>query len=77
MILNELKEYINSLPSRLGEFTIVNGEMVTHQEEKSLVLINHSIHTVYVDEVTKEIQFLHQTENDIRDLLIDKDDGTT
>ena len=71
MTLGELKQYIISLPTRLDNFNIVNGEMII-QDEKSLALINHSIQTVYVDESTKEIQFLHQSENDVRDLLNDK-----
>jgi hypothetical protein len=77
MTLKELKDYVTSLPSRLDNFTIVNGEMIVVESEKSLALINHSVQTVYVDESTKEIQFLHQTEDDIRDLLTDKGDGTS
>jgi hypothetical protein len=76
MTLKELKDYITSLPARLDNFSIVNGEMIVVEREKSLALINHSVQTVYVDESTKEIQFLHQTENDVRDLLTDKGDGT-
>lgn len=73
MTLKELKEYIGSLPARLDHFNVVNGELVVLKDEESLALINHSIVTAYVDESTKEIQFLHQSEQDIKDLLIDKD----
>lgn len=77
MTLKELKDYITSLPTRLDNFSIVNGEMIVVKDEQSLALINHSVQTVFVDESTKEIQFLHQSEDDVRDLLIDKSDGTT
>ena len=69
MTLKELKQYISSLPSRLDNFNVVNGEMIVVKEQQSLALINHSVQTVYVDEELKEIQVLHQTEADIRDLL--------
>jgi len=75
MTLKELKSYIGSLPTRLDDFNIVNGEMIMVESEQSLALINHSVQTVYVDEVTKEIQFLHQSENDIKKILLDNDNG--
>lgn len=77
MTLGELKQYIGSLPARLDGFNVVNGELIVVKDEKSLALINHSIVTAYVDESTKEIQFLHQSEDDVRDLLTDKGDGTS
>lgn len=73
MTLKELKEYITSLPSRLDDFNVVNGELIVVKDEESLMLINHSITTIYVDEPAKEIQFLYQSEEDIRNLLTDKD----
>jgi len=77
MTLGELKQYIASLPARLDGFNVVNGELIVVKDEQSLALINHSVQTVYVDESTKEIQLLHQSEEDVRDLLTDKGDGTT
>lgn len=77
MTLGELKQYIGSLPARLDDFSVVNGELVVIKDEESLALINHSVQTVYVDEKTKEIQILHQTEDDVRDLLTDRNDGIT
>jgi hypothetical protein len=77
MKLKELKEYINSLPDRLNEFNVVNGELIVVKDEQSLALINHTVMTVYVDEPNKEIQFLHQSEDDVKDLLTDKGDGNS
>lgn len=69
MKLKELKEYIISLPVRFDEFNVVNGELIVVKDDETLMLVNNSIMTVYVDEKTKEIQFLHQSEDDVRDLL--------
>jgi hypothetical protein len=70
MKLKELKDYINSLPSRLDDFTVVNGEMVNVEDGKNLMLVNNTVVTVYVDEETSEIQILHQSEDDIKDMVI-------
>ena len=70
MKLKELKQYINTLPERLDDFDVVNGELVVVESEKSLALVNNSVSTIYVDEKTKEVQFLHQSEQDVKDLLI-------
>lgn len=75
MKLKDLKFYLNSLPDRLDNFSVVNGEMVTNKDDKMLVLMNNSLATVYVDEKTKEVQFLHQTEQDIKDLINNIGDG--
>lgn len=69
MILKELKEYILSLPTRLDSFKVVNGEMVATKGEATLAMVNNQLSTIYVDEKTSEIQFLHQTEQDIKDLV--------
>ena len=69
MKLKELKEYILSLPERLDDFNIINGELVENEMDESFVFISNTIHTVYVDEKLKEIQFLHQTEDDIKNLM--------
>ncbi len=69
MKLKELKDYMLSLPPRLDDFLVVNGELVMSESDESFILINKGVHTVYVDEKLKEIQFLHQSEDDIKDLL--------
>jgi hypothetical protein len=69
MILKDLKAYLLSLPTRLDNFTVVNGEMIANKDDKVLVLTNNTLATVYVDEKLKEIQFLHQSEEDIKTLL--------
>ena len=69
MKLKELKEYILSLPERLDDFNIINGELTESENDSTFVFLSNTVQTVYVDEKLKEIQFLHQTEADIKDLL--------
>ncbi len=70
MKLKELKEYLLSLPERLDDFSIVNGELVVSEnDEIDFVFVSNTVHTVYVDEKLKEIQVLHQSEEDIKNLM--------
>ena len=69
MKLKELKDYILSLPERLDDFNVINGGLIESEIEDSFVFISNTVHTVYVDEKLKEIQFLHQTEDDIKNLM--------
>ena len=69
MKLKELKDYILSLPERLDDFNVINGGLIESEVDDSFVFISNTVHTVYVDEKLKEIQFLHQTEDDIKNLM--------
>ncbi len=69
MKLKELKEYILSLPERLDDFNVINGGLIESEIDDSFVFISNTVHTVYVDEKLKEIQFLHQTEDDVKNLM--------
>ena len=69
MKLKELKDYILSLPERLDDFNIINGELTESENDSSFIFLSNTVQTVYVDEKLKEIQFLHQTEEDIKNLL--------
>jgi hypothetical protein len=44
--------------------------MVNVEDGKNLMLVNNTVVTVYVDEETSEIQILHQSEDDIKDMVI-------
>jgi hypothetical protein len=43
--------------------------MVNVEDGKNLMLVNNTVVTVYVEE-TSEIQILHQSEDDIKDMVI-------
>jgi hypothetical protein len=71
MTLKELKVFINSLPVHMDEFNMVNGEFGLASDGNTFVMTNNSIMTIYVDEKNTEIQFLHQTDKDVKDILLD------
>jgi hypothetical protein len=71
MTLKELKVFINSIPEGMDEFEMVNGEFGLASDGNTFVMTNNSIMTIYVDENNGEIQFLHQTDKDVKDILLD------
>lgn len=71
MTLEELKIFINSIPEDMIHFRVVNGEAVFTKDDKALVLVNNDVMSIYIDKNNKEIQFLHQTEKDIKNLIVD------
>jgi len=73
MILKELKEYILSIPEDMDEFTVVNGEFTLDKDGNTFVMENNQVHTAYVDINNKEIQFLHQTDKEVKDMILGLD----
>ena len=73
MTLNELKTYINSIPAEMGEFNVVNGEFGVANDGETFVMTNNEVLTVYVDQKNMEVQFLHQTDEDVKNILPDGD----
>lgn len=73
MTLNELKTYLNSIPSEMGEFNVVNGEFGVASDGETFVMTNNEVLTVYVDQKNMEVQFLHQTDEDVKNILLDGD----
>jgi hypothetical protein len=69
MTLGELKEFINSIPEKMDVYTIVNGEFCLDKDGNTFVMKNNEVHTAYVDVNNGEIQFLHQTDKDVKDLI--------
>ena len=76
MTLGELKEYINSIPEHMDEFTVVNGELGLAKDGNTFVMTNNEVHTAYVDVNNKEVQFLHQSDKDVKDLILGLDGDT-
>jgi tricorn protease-like protein len=69
MTLKELKLYLNEIPATMDDFNVVNGEFGIAKDGKTFIMTNNDVMTVYIDEKTKEIQFLHQTDQDVKDIL--------
>ena len=71
MTLKEIKAFFKRLPTEMDEFDVVNGEVgyIDIEDDDSLTYrVDKPIITLYVDEDTKEICFLHQTQEDINEI---------
>jgi hypothetical protein len=76
MTLKELKAYVNTIPEEMDDYNVVNGEFGLADDEMTFVMTNNEVLTIYVDQRNKEVQFLHQTDEDVKDILLDKDGDT-
>jgi len=74
MKLIEFKQYLNTLSDEYDELLVVNGEFGMDKDGNTFVMKNHEVMTVYVDINNSEIQLLHQTEKDVKDILFDIND---
>ena len=73
MRLAEVKEYINSIPEEMDDFNVVNGEFGLATDGNTFIMTNNEVMTIYVDEKNGEVQFLHQTDKDVKNILFDGD----
>ena len=77
MILAELKQFINSIPSDMDEFNVVNGEfgLVDPEDDDSVIYrVDKPVLIITVDEQSREVVFLHQTREDVNSFM---DDGNS
>ncbi len=68
MKLSELKEFINSLPEEMNDFTVVNGEygfVDPENEEGFIYRVDKPVLAINVDEKDMEVVLLHQTREDL------------
>ena len=68
MKLSELKEFVNSLPAEMDDFTVVNGEygfMDPENEEGFIYRVDKPVLAINVDEKDMEVVLLHQTREDL------------
>jgi hypothetical protein len=68
MKLSELKEFINTLPTEMDDFTVVNGEygfMDPENEEGFIYRVDKPVLAINVDEKDMEVVLLHQTREDL------------
>lgn len=71
MTLKELKQFVNSIPESMDVYNVVNGEFGLATDGNTFVMTNNEVMTIYVDEKNNEIQFLHQTDKDVKEILLD------
>ncbi len=73
MTLYELKVYINSIPENMNGFNVVNGSFGLDKDGNTFQMTNNEVLLCYVDEKNGEVQFLHQTDEDVKNILLDGD----
>ena len=59
-----MKEWLNSLPEEFNEYTVVNGE-IGMLDNQYHYRVDKPITTMTVDEQTKEVVFLNDTEEPV------------
>jgi len=64
----ELKNFLNTLPNEFDSFNLVNGEYGQVNGEH-YYRIDKPILQINVDEDTKELCILHQTETEVDDII--------
>ena len=92
MTIKEIKAFLAKLPDEFDEFSLVNGEVgylpteKEGEEPEAMYRVDKPIISLYVDETSKELCLLHQTRDEMKDILGDnyeeqpdetKDDGNT
>jgi hypothetical protein len=70
MTLREVKIFINSIPEDMDDFNVVNGEFCLDKDGNTFIMKNNSVMTIYVDQKNNDIQFLHQTDEDVKNILL-------
>ena len=68
MTLLELKQFINSLPSDMDDFILVNGEfglLDPEDEDSNVYRVDKPVLMINVDEENEEVVFLHESRDDI------------
>lgn len=70
MKLGEIKTFLNSIPEDMNDFEGVNGDFCLDKDENTFIMKNNTIMTIYVDKKNNEVQFLHQTDEDVRNILL-------
>lgn len=73
MTLYELKVYINSIPDKMDDFIVTNGSFGLDRDGNTFQMTSNEVLIGYVDEKNKEVQFLHQTDEDVKNILLDGD----
>jgi hypothetical protein len=76
MTLKELKKYVNTIPEKMDDYNVVNGEFGVAKDNETFVMTNNEVLTIYIDLKNEEVQFLHQTDEDVKNILLDGDTDT-
>ena len=65
LTIGELKTFINGLPSKFDNFTVINGEFGASKGSENYYRVEKPVINILVDEDTEDLCILHQTESEI------------
>lgn len=80
MTLRELRDFIAKLPTEMDEFMVVNGEvgyLDPNNDDSMVYRVDNPIVALYVDEQTQEVCMFHQTQEDVKEVLKNNDNGNS
>ena len=55
----------------MDHYSVVNGEFCLDKDGNTFIMKNNSVMTIYVDQKNQDVQFLHQTDEDVKNILLD------
>jgi hypothetical protein len=75
--IKELKEFLSILPEHMDEFEMVNGEVNELPETGYYGRVDKPIIHIEIDEENKEFLLLHQSEEDINNIIDNAKNGNS
>jgi hypothetical protein len=67
--IKELKDFLSILPEYMDDFEMVNGEVSPLIEGQYYARVDKPIIHLEIDEETKEFLLLHQSEEEVNDII--------
>jgi hypothetical protein len=67
--IKELKAFLNRLPEHMDEFEMINGEVAELPESGYYARVDKPIIHLEIDEENREFLLLHQSEEEITDII--------
>jgi hypothetical protein len=67
--IKELKEFLSILPEHMDDFEMVNGEVSQLIENNYYARVDKPVIHLEIDEKTKEFLLLHQSEEEINNIV--------
>lgn len=67
--IKELKEFLSILPEHMDEFEMVNGEVSELTESNYYARVDKPIIHIEIDEENEEFILMHQSEEDINNII--------
>jgi hypothetical protein len=69
IIIKELKSFLNSIPEHMDEFEMVNGEVSELTDTGYYARVDKPIIHLEIDEETGEFLLLHQSQEEVDEII--------